>query len=133
MAAQALLPEAPIQEDWSPQVHMILSALDAAEAEEDRRQHGRQPHRVRAELRLFSDPDSRRPWVIFTRDLNSRGLGFIANCRLPLGYGGYVEFETPDGKAVQVGCTVYRCREAAAGWFEGALHFNRAAVHLDLS
>jgi hypothetical protein len=28
-------------------------------------------------------------------------------------------------KTLAIPCTLYRCRVAAPGWYEGALHFNR--------
>jgi hypothetical protein len=116
-------------------VDLILSALDAAQpkpsngsgplTDVDRRLSGRMPYRVRGELRLFSDSESAEPWVLFTRDVDVRGCGFITPHRLPLGYGGCVELFTPRGTKVKVECTILRCREAAPGWYEGGLSFNR--------
>jgi hypothetical protein len=36
-----------------------------------------------------------------------------------------VELLDPFGNEISVNCTLYRCRLAAPGWFEGALYFNR--------
>ena len=83
------------------------------------------PHRVRGHLRLFSDCVHSSPREIFTRDVHARGLGFITPHRLPLGHGGFVSFTAPDGRPRRLQCTLHRCREAAPGWFEGALCFNR--------
>ena len=109
------------------EVNLVLSALEAGAAEPfiERRQCPRMQYRVRAMLRLFSDPPGSPPWLLFTRDAGARGLGFITAHRLPLGYGGIVELAAPDGRMLSIQCTLNRCREAAAGWFEGALHFNR--------
>jgi hypothetical protein len=82
-------------------------------------------YRVRAELRLFADEPQAEPWVIFTRDADPRGLGFITPHRLPLGYGGSVALLTPGGRKQRIACTLYRCREVSPGWYEGALYFNR--------
>jgi hypothetical protein len=77
-----------------------------------------------AMLRLHSDAADAEPRVLYTRDIHYRGLGFITPGRLPLGHGGIIEL--PDGENVQrIACTLLRCREAAPGWFEGAIYFNR--------
>ncbi len=80
---------------------------------------------LRASLRLFSDAPFGEPTPLFGRDLHARGIGFITRERLPLGYGGTVEFPSAKGETVTVHCTVLRCREAVNGWFEGALQFTR--------
>ena len=114
-------------EVWPPEVQLVISALEAGAADPptERRQCPRMRYRVKASLRLFSDPPGSPPWLLYTRDAGARGLGFITSHRLPLGYGGIVELPAPDGSMMSVQCTLNRCREAAAGWFEGALHFNR--------
>jgi len=100
--------------------------MDAAEGPSDeRREHERSPYRVRAELRLFSDLPGTDPWTLYTRDVNARGLGFITPHRLPLGYGGWIELMTPNNRKMRIHCTLFRCREAVKGWFDGALYFNR--------
>ena len=112
-------------EDWPPEVDLILSALEAGGAGEERRRTQRMDYRVRAQLQLFADPAGSDPWMLYTRDVNAKGLGFITRHRLPLGYGGKIQIPSPTGQLVTVHCTLYRCREAAQGWFEGALYFNR--------
>ena len=114
--------------EWSPEVDLVLSALEAAgsaTATDERRRTQRMSYRVKAELQLFSDPSGAEPWVLFTRDINPKGLGFITRHRLPLGYGGKVRIPSPTGQMMTIHCTLYRCREAAPGWFEGAMYFNR--------
>ena len=128
-------PPAPMShEDWPPQVELILSAIEAGRyagpsapqvAGPERRQSKRASYRVRGHLRLFSDAPGEQGRVIYTRDVHPRGLGFITPNRLPLGHGGVVELPTPGGKIVSIPCTLLRCREAAPGWFEGSLYFNR--------
>jgi hypothetical protein len=111
---------------WPREVDMILSALEAAGHDSpERRGTGRSRYRVLARLQLFSDADFASPWKLYTRDANSRGLGFLTPHRLPLGYGGRVELPAPDGEILTINCTLLRCREASPGWFEGALYFNR--------
>lgn len=107
------------------EVEMILSAMDAARYRgRDRRHLTRLPYRAVGALRLFSEPDA-PPVVIYARDVDPRGLGFITKKRLPLGYGGTLSLPDPDGRLLSIGCSIYRCREAVPGWFEGALYFNR--------
>src|SRR4051794_28670700 len=85
-------------EVWPPEVELILSAMDAArDVDPERRIARRLPYRTRAELRLFSDPPKTPPWILYTRDIDPRGLGFISPHCLPLGYGGWVEGFTPPG------------------------------------
>lgn len=118
--------------DWPLEVDLILSAMDAAQPSgAERRRAPRFQCRVRADLRLFSEPDFASPIALYTRDLTARGLGFITRNRLPLGYGGMVEFVAPNGQAIRAQCTIYRCRESVNGWFEGALNFTRDLVQIN--
>src|SRR5262245_43125689 len=123
------LPQAPVrtpQELWPPEVDIILSAMDAGpKKSQETRAQSRLAYRVRAELRLFADEPQADPWVIYTRDADPRGVGFITPHRLPLGYGGSVELLTPGGRKQRIACTLYRCREVSPGWYEGCLYFNR--------
>ena len=136
-------PPPPSHGDGPPQVELILSAIEAGQfaaapagepagppAQGERRRTRRAPYRVRAHLRLFSDQPGENARVIYTRDVHPRGLGFITSHRLPLGHGGVVELPTPAGKIVSIPCTLLRCREAAPGWFEGSVYFNRDQPHL---
>jgi hypothetical protein len=116
----------PTQDAWPAEVGMILSAMEAAPQQGmEKRAHQRMNYHVQAKLTLFADGPMADPWTLFTRDADPRGLGFISRDRLPLGYGGWVELQTPDGRATRIACTLYRCREAIPGWYEGALYFNR--------
>ena len=135
-------PPAPMShEDWPPQVELILSAIEAGRfaapapapvqmTTSERRQTKRASYKVRGHLRLFSDAPGEQGRVIYTRDVHPRGLGFITANRLPLGHGGVVELPTPGGKIVSIPCTLLRCREAAPGWYEGSVYFNREQPHL---
>lgn len=111
---------------WPAEVNMILSAMEAApNPQKPERRTDRVAYRVRATMRLFADAPDTEPWVLYTRDVDPRGLGFITPHRLPLGYGGWVELLTPRGRNSRIACTLYRCRQVIPGWYEGALHFNR--------
>ncbi len=111
--------------DWPREVELILSALEAGGAPEERRRVRRIKYHVKAELKLFSDVPSAEPWTLYTRDVNPKGVGFLTQHRLPLGYGGKLQIPSPHGQMVTIHCTLYRCRETSHGWFEGALYFNR--------
>ena len=136
-------PEAPAplsHDDWPPQVDLILSAIEAGQyvgpkapapaSWAERRKSKRASFRVRGRLRLFSDAPGEAGRIIYTRDVHHRGLGFITPHRLPLGHGGVVEIPTPAGKIVSIPCTLLRCREAAPGWYEGSVYFNREQPQL---
>lgn len=118
-------------EDWPPQAELVLSAIEAGQHRKgfdpaaERRSAKRVSFRVRAQLRLYSDNPGEPGRVIYTRDVHHRGLGFITPHRLPLGHGGLVDLPTPAGRIVSVPCTLLRCREAAPGWYEGSVYFNR--------
>jgi hypothetical protein len=105
---------------------MVLTALETAGWEKERRQRRRSDYRVAATLRMFADAPAARARILYTRDANQRGIGFITRERLPLGYGGMLRLPSPKtAKTLNIACTLYRCRMAAPGWYEGAVHFNR--------
>lgn len=111
---------------WPAEVNMILSAMEVTPRPGS---HGRRTdrlaYRVRALLRLFADLPDTDPWLLYTRDIDPRGVGFITPHRLPLGYGGTIELLTPRGNKSDIGCTLTRCRQVLPGWYEGAAYFNR--------
>jgi hypothetical protein len=114
------------------EVAMILSALEAGgNVGHDRRAARRLPFRVTAVMRLFVDTPTSPGKVVYTRDVNRRSLGFLTSHRMPLGYGGMLEIPTEDGGTETVYCTLLRCREAAPGWFEGSVYFNREQPQFD--
>jgi hypothetical protein len=113
--------------DWQPQADMVLSALEAASWADDRRKQPRIAYRVKATLKLFADGSDEPARILYTRDVNHRGIGFVTRDRLPLGYGGILNLPSPQAptKMLSIQCTLFRCRPAASGWYEGALQFNR--------
>jgi hypothetical protein len=111
--------------DWPREIGLIISAMEAGGSAAERREIRRNLYRVKAMLRLFTDSQSEVGKVLYTRDVNQRSLGFITSHRLPLGYGGTLQLPTPQGKIETIHCTLLRCRQAAPGWYEGSLYFNR--------
>jgi hypothetical protein len=115
------------------EVEFVISALEAGPRPEvERRRHQRRSrYRVRAALRLFSDQPGAMPAILFTRTINPQALGFVTARRLTLSHGGLLRLPDPHGgggggeRILDVYCTVLRCREAAPGWCEGAVYFNR--------
>ena len=111
---------------WPAQAELVLSAIEAGQFRgSNRRSAPRRRYRVTASLRLFSDSAQAEARTLYTRDVHARGLGFITPHRLPLGHGGLLELPVGDGTTARIPCTLLRCREAAPGWFEGSLYFNR--------
>jgi hypothetical protein len=115
-----------------PEASMVMSALEAGEHHEQERRHiQRIPFRIITQVRLFRDLPDAPGWEVYTRNVNRRGLGFVTRHRLPLGYGGVVFLPGEDGGRTAVHCTLSRCREAAPGWFEGCICFNREQPQLE--
>jgi hypothetical protein len=127
MATQIETAEQKVGEDWPRESALILSALETACANHERRRMRRLAYRVKASLRLMTDTDPADERILYTRDVNARSLGFLSQQCLPLGYGGVVNLPSPGpgNLVLSIPCTLLRCREVAPGWFDGALHFNR--------
>jgi hypothetical protein len=114
------------------EVAMVMSALEAGGGHRiERRLANRFPFRAVAQLRLFRDAPETPAWELFTRDINRRGMGFITRHRLPLGYGGTVALPGTNKRLGPIHCTLFRCREAAPGWYEGSLGFNREQMQFE--
>lgn len=110
----------------SAEAEMIISAMEAGSHESVRQRNPpRVQYRVQATVRLFIDTPGQANRTIFSRDIHSRGLGFVTTDRLPLGYGGVIDLPAKDGTIVSIACTILRCRAATAGWYEGFVYFNR--------
>ncbi|MDB5328661.1 MAG: hypothetical protein JWM57_4230 [Phycisphaerales bacterium] len=126
LVAEAAPSETP-ESEWSAEVDMILSAMDAAGShpQGDRRAAQRRTRRAKADLRLYAQNPLDPPIALFTRDVSATGIGFITKERLPLGYNGLIRISLDGGDNFTAACSVYRCREAIGGWYEGALHFTR--------
>ena len=130
-----IVPQNPQGDDLARRAAMILSAMDAAgqgraaaggDAERREDFPTRRPLRGQARLRLFADARDAEPWALFLRDVEPRAIGFVCPDRLPLGYGGRLDFQDArTGEAVSVDITLVRCRVSYGGWYEGAAFFHR--------
>ena len=108
------------------EVEFVISALEAGPKPiVDRQKTKRSQYRVRATLKLFSDAPDARPALLFTRNVTTQALAFLTSDILTLSHGGILRIPAPSGELLKINCTVLRCREAAPGWFEGAVYFNR--------
>jgi hypothetical protein len=114
-------------DDPFPQdVEFVISALEAGPRPAvDRHSVKRTRYRVRALLQLYSAGRGAAPVLLYGRSVSEHALGFLCGRQLPLSHGGALLIPKPDGGFAQIACTVLRCRPAAAGWFEGAVRFNR--------
>jgi hypothetical protein len=108
------------------EVEFMISALEAGPKPLiDRQKEKRSQYRVRATLKLFSDVPDAKPALLYTRNVTSQALAFLTNDMLTLSHGGILLIPSPSGGILKINCTVLRYREAAPGWFEGAVYFNR--------
>ena len=109
------------------EVEFLLSAMEAGPRPDvERQQQKRSRYRARAALRLFSDQPGAMPAILFTRTVNTQAVGFVTARRLTLSHGGLLRMPDPGSdRIMEAYCTVLRCREAASGWYEGAVYFNR--------
>ena len=89
----------------------------------------RQPMTVtvvpKGDLEVIAHQRKPRPAHLKALTASMERMGFITPHRLPLGYGGWVELLSPRGRKIRAHCTLFRCREAVKGWYDGALYFNR--------
>jgi len=114
------------REPFPQEVEFIISALEAGPPPiEDRHKVRRCSYRVRASLRLFSHLPDTPPKIVFTRNVSPQAMGFLSDHPLPLSHGGTIHIAAPSGSVMRIACTILRCRQAAPGWFEGAIYFNR--------
>jgi len=119
-------------EPFPQEVEFIISALEAAPPPLlERQQVRRSRYRVRAALRLFSDAAERATRILFTRNVSPKAMAFLCEYALPLSHGGVLHVPTPGGALLSAACTILRCREAAPGWYEGAVYFNRPQTCFD--
>ena len=110
---------------------MVISSLDAGRSPAvERRAQDRREVRCTGEFRLFADGDGARGRVLYARDGDPHGLGFVCREQLPLGFRGTLWLSDVGNVELTAVATVYRCRPCAAGWYEGMLYFQRSQPRL---
>jgi hypothetical protein len=92
----------------------------------DRRRVGRTPQRLRASLQPVDATGALRSPVIYVRDLDEFGAGFISHHDVSAM--GVAELMLAAGavgnrRPLHIRCNVRRCRELPNRWFEGLLEF----------
>jgi hypothetical protein len=101
-----------------------------AEPAQDRRRLPRARYEVTATL--STEGEEATEFVLYTRDVNSTGSGFIAPVDM-FSVGAAtnapvtIAIPTPDGQVRHVRCQVQRAREIGEGWVEGYVSFNEPA------
>lgn len=132
MSAKLMTETCRIHTGWTPEVDLVISALEAGRRNSfkydrphgDRRDVVRLQHRAVAHLRLLADAPGTESWVVYTRDIDQQGIGFVSREMLPMGFSGTVELIGPHDQPCSAFCTVHRSRPCTDGWYEGALHFH---------
>lgn len=95
----------------------------------DRRKEPRYRYQVRARLELVGEDgrpvESAASHTVHTRDLSSRGTGFVTSSEVAGDARGVLHLPPADGTSEprRVACRVRRTREAGNGWFEGVVEF----------
>ena len=121
--------------DFAPfphEVEFMISALEAGPRPVvDRQKMPRTRYRARALLKLYSDAAEAPAALLYTRHVNRQAIGFVTSRHLTLSHGGMLRILDPQGKPIEIACTVLRCREVTPGWFEGAVYFNRQQAMFD--
>jgi hypothetical protein len=110
------------------QADQLIAALADAfpqRRQADRRKEPRYRYQVRARLELVDeDGQTVDSTSLHTRDVNSRGTGFVTSGDVSNDTRGVLHLPEPGGNTTRVACRVRRSREAGAGWFEGVVEFD---------
>ena len=106
------------------ELQTVLAAFDSVSAMRlERRTRPRLPYRFRTTLWIVGAAPGAAPHVVFTRDVNEWGVGFMTRRAVPVGRDGNVALPLRLGPALRVDCTAGRCRPFLEGWHEGVLLF----------
>jgi hypothetical protein len=110
----------------------VISVLNGDQSggdHQERRRFRREAFIAAAELEVLGDARPPRT-AIFTRDANRWGVGFVTQKPLPLARDATLRMWF-EGEMMMIRCCVLRCREAAPGWFEGAVLFYHEEPRLE--
>jgi len=96
----------------------------------ERRRVDRACYRTQAWLQPVDETGALRCPVVFSRDLDGYGMGFIAHHDLSALDLAVLSLPANDGRAVKIKCHIRRSREVANGWYEGVVEFTEPQPHL---
>ena len=99
----------------------VLNGEQRCAGHDERRRFRRESFVAPAELEVLGDAAPPRT-AIYTRDASRWGVGFVTQRPLPVARDATLRIWI-GGEMLMVRSCVLRCREAAPGWFEGAVLF----------
>jgi hypothetical protein len=89
----------------------------------ERRRVRRASYRMQAWLQPVDETGALRCPVVFCRDLDDHGMGFIAHHDLSALDVAMLCLPANTGRQTRIKCYIRRSREFANGWFEGVVEF----------
>ncbi len=100
--------------------------------DDERRQLPRAAYEVTATLSVESEDGSSSEVMLYTRDVNSAGSGFLApmdvfSAESATNAPATIAIPSPDGEVRHVRCQLKRAREIGDGWVEGYVSFEEPA------
>ncbi len=105
--------------------------FSATVKDDDRRRLARAPYEVTATLSVQGE-DGASEVMLYTRDVNSAGSGFVApldvfSAEAATNASATIAIPSPDGEVRHVRCQLKRAREIGDGWVEGYVSFDEPA------
>jgi hypothetical protein len=99
-----------------------VQAYEAGHAPVERRRLPRAAYEVAATL--ATDGVSGTEFILYTRDVNSGGSGFVTPVDISDIKAATLKIPTPDGHVRHLACHVVRARDISEGWVEGYVEFD---------
>lgn len=96
----------------------------------DRRRVPRRICRTRAWLEPLDHTGPLRNPIIYTRDVDQFGAGYIAQHDVSAVGKAILHLPITGSRPMRLPCTVRRCRELMNGWFEGVVDFKDVQMKL---
>ncbi len=92
----------------------------------ERRRVSRGCYRTQAWLEPVDETGALRSPIIFVRDVDEFGLGFLAHHDVSAMGVATLFLPAANGRPLRLRCRIGRCREFENGWFEGVIEFTEA-------
>jgi hypothetical protein len=99
----------------------------------ERRRVSRSCYRTQAWLQPVDETGAIRCPIVFSRDLDGYGMGFIAHHDLSALDLAVLCLPVNEGRTARIKCHIRRSREFANGWYEGVVEFTEPQPHLGAS